>query len=234
MAIPFQRATVLQVFTVLPLILAGMPVYAEDAESGHWWSGISITPGIGWRALNIDMTNSAGDANLQTDFASSLFGALDIESPRYKLSDNLSVSVLGHASTVRATEQWVVDGSGTGGRQSLGTSISGHYSYLAPALTWGARQPAGTGLELSLGVGTWSGQFSGDAIFAPNNQANASMPHTPLSVSFKELGYDTRFSLYFGRWAWVMTVGGPFKFSNQGVKYQFQQVALIVGYEFRL
>ncbi len=45
---------------------------------------------------------------------------------------------------------------------------------------------------------------------------------------------STRIRHLFRPLAWIMTVGGPFKFSHQGIKYEFQQIALIVGYEFRL
>jgi hypothetical protein len=223
-----------------PLLLvalpwSALPAAADETRGDHWWSGITFTPGAGWRALNIDMHAASGAANLQTDFGSSLFASLDIEVYRYPFGDSgFALSLLGHTATVRANEQWVKDASGAGSRESLGTGISGHYSYLAPALSWGARQPDGSGLELSVGVGRWSGEFSGDAVFAADYRADASLPSTPVSVRFDEWGYDTRLTLYLRHWALVMTVGGPFPFKDGGTKYEFQQVALILGYEIRL
>lgn len=229
---PWRRARRLAACTIL--LSVAVPTHAEDADPEHWWNGITFTPGVGWRALNIDMTGPGGEANLQTDFASSAFGSLDIESPRWPIGGNFALSVMANTQTVSANQQWVNDSSGNGDRQSLGTSVSGRYSYVAPALTWGSRQRDGSGLEIGLGIGMWSGNFSGDAIFAPNNQATALMPHTPVNVRFNQLGYDTRLSLYYRHWALIMTVGGPFKFHDQNIKYEFQQVAMILGYEFRL
>lgn len=224
---------------LLPLLLLTGSLMGQEA-SGHWWSGTRFTPGVGWRALNIELAGPAGEANLQTSLAASTFLTLNLESPRWALSDNFALSLLGHAATVRADEQWVNHSAsatgkdGNGHRESLGTSISGSYRYLAPALTWGHRKPGQTGLELTVGLGWWSGQFTGDVIYAPNMQASAGMPKTPVSVNFGQLGYDTRLGLHGKNWCLIMTVGGPFPFTQQGIHYQFQQIAMIVGYEFTL
>lgn len=228
----WQRALRLAASAIL--LSAAITAQAEESESSHWWNGIRFTPGIGWRALNIDMTGPGGKANLQTDFASSAFGSLDIESPRWPIGGNFALSVMGHTQTVSANEQWFTDSNGYGYRDSVGTEISGHYTYLAPALTWSARAPNGTGLEIGLGIGRWSGNFSGSAVFTTDYKYNPAIAPTPIDVSFNQLGYDTRISLYYGRWALIMTVGGPFKFKDQNIQYEFQQVAMILGYEIRL
>lgn len=224
---------------ILPLCLLGTALLAQQKPE-RWWTGTRFTPGVGLRALNIDLAGPGGEANLQTSIASSVFLALNLESPRLALNEQFSLSVLGHAGTVNADHQWVNNSAastgqdGDGHRESLGTSLSGHYRYLAPALTWGHRKPGKGGIELSVGLGWWSGQFSGNAIFAPNNVANGAMPRTPVSVGFSQLGYDTRIGLHGKNWCLITTVGGPFPFNQNGIRYQFQQIAVIVGYEFTL
>lgn len=226
-------------FRILSLCLVGSALLAQEKPE-HWWTGTRFTPGVGLRALNIDMAGPGGEANLQTSIASSVFLALNLESPRLALNEQFSLSVLGHAGTVNADHQWVNNSAastgqdGDGHRESLGTNISGHYRYLAPALTWGVRKPGKGGIELSVGLGWWSGQFSGNAIFAPNNVANGAMPKTPVTVGFSQLGYDTRIGLHGKNWCLITTVGGPFPFNQNGIRYQFQQIAVIVGYEFTL
>lgn len=224
----------------LALLLALPGALRAQDSPAPWWKGTRLTPGVGWRALNIGMKAPEGEANLQPSLGSSMFLTLNVESPRVALGNSLAVSLLGYAGTVNADEQWV-NGSptatgqdGDGHRSSLGTSVSGHYRYLAPALTWGNRKPGKGGLELSAGLGWWWGHFAGDAIFAPNMQANAGMPKTPVAVDFSQPGYDTRIGLHGRNWCLILAVGGPFPFSQQGIRYEFQQIAMIVGYEFTL
>lgn len=219
---------------LLSALLGTTAGFAQEGPK-HWWSGTRITPGVGWRALNVTLNNPSGEANLQTSFGASVFGSLNLESRRIPLGRNFAISLLGHSATVNADQQFVKDTSGdSGSRQSFGTSLSGHYSYLAPALTWGNRNPKGSGLEISFGMGMWNGRFTGDAIYAPDTRPTAGMPRTPVEATFNRLGYDTRIGLYSGHWSYVVTVGGPFPYTEKGTRYQFQQIALIVGYEFEL
>jgi len=83
-------------------------------------------------------------------------------------------------------------------------------------------------------ISSVASSMSGTMIFTTDDRPSSSMPQTPVSLNFHKLGYDTRIGLYFGHWEYVFTVGGPFPFTTNGTRYELQQLAIIVGYQFVL
>jgi hypothetical protein len=114
---------------LLALLLSAAPARADESEEEHWWSGFSFTPGVGSRALVLDMVRSDGwEANIANTGTDSLFWSFNIETPTYHFGEsNFGVSILAHASNFNLEKQWVVDASGAGSRERIGTAVSGYY-----------------------------------------------------------------------------------------------------------
>jgi hypothetical protein len=244
-----RRPAFRAVLAVVLAAAAAPAVAAEEVkekESDFWWwiRGFEITPGVGLRHLGVDIhSKSAGtQGNLSNSISSSAFASINVESPSYQFGkSNFGFSVYLYAANVNLNEQFVADPSQTdtsatasGQRDNVGTSLSGYYSYLVPALHYRLLGRDGSSMKFALGYGRWVGRFSGDVILTPDNRPANGMPKTPIDTRVSKNAYLFTMQYKFANhWQAYMSVGGP-KWSDDNFRYQMEEVSLIVGYTFIL
>jgi hypothetical protein len=229
---------------LLPFLAAAPAVAAEENDFWWWIRGFEITPGVGLRHLGVDVHRKSDSfqGNLSNSIAKSLFGSINIESPSYQFGkSNFGASVYLYAANVNLNEQFVADPGQTassatvsGMRNNVGTSLSGYYSYLVPALHYRIQGRDGGSTKFALGYGRWVGRFSGDIILTPDNRPANGMPKTPLDTRVSKNAY--LFTMQFksaSRWQVYMSVGGP-KWQDDSFRYQLEEVSLVFGYTFIL
>lgn len=237
-----HRTRVLAQLAACIVLLAASPVIADD-ESGGWGGAFSFTPGVGLRHLGLDVIDqSNGDTgNLSNDVWDSAFAAISIESPEYQFGkSNFGFTIYAYAATVNLDHQWVADGgtsssgSASGSRENVGTSVSGHYSYLVPAVHYLWTHGGGSETKVALGFGSWVASFSGDIILTPDDTPEPTDPKTPLDVRVRKLAYLFLMQHKFSnRWQAYMSVGGP-DWEADGYAYNLEEVSIVIGYTFSL
>jgi len=219
----------------------------KEPDSDFWWwiRGFEITPGVGLRTLSLDVHSKANDTrgNLSNNFGPGwLFGSVNIESPSFQFGkSDFGFSVYAYAANVRLNEQFVDDpgqdpnsDSSSGSRHDVGTSVSGYYSYLVPALHWRKVLASGGQFKIAAGYGRWSGRFSGDIILTPDNQPAAGLPKTTVDTRFGKNAYLVNLQYKFANhWQLMMSVGGP-KWQDGNFRYQLEETSITLGYTFVL
>lgn len=228
---------------LLAAAFASGPACAED---DFWWwiRGFEITPGAGLRHFAVEVTRGSDGAtgNSSNSIGNSLFGSLMVESPSWQFGgSNWGASVYFYASNVGLDEQFVNDpgqGAGdagaSGSRKNVGTSMSGYYSYLVPALHYRVQRDDGSQFKVALGYGRWHGEFSGDIILTPDNRPQTGQPKTQIDTSVSKNAYLASMQYKFAKhWQAFMSVGGP-RWSDSTFKYQMEEVSIVIGYTFRL
>jgi hypothetical protein len=234
-------------FLALLLSLLCAPAFAaEEKDKDFWWwiHGFEITPGAGLRSLGVEVTRKSDSnvGNISNSISKSLFAAINIESPSYQFGkSNFGASVYLYGSNVRLNEQFVADpgqdpnsGSLVGMRDNVGTSMSGYYSYLVPALHYRLQGRDGSSMKFSLGYGRWVGRFSGDIILTPDNRPANGLPKTSIDTRVAKNAYLFTMQYKFANhWQAYMAVGGP-KWQDEQFRYQMEEVSLVVGYTFTL
>ena len=215
--------------------VAGEPIVdpMPQARGVKWYDGFSITPGVGLRhfALHVDQAN--GDkGTLQNSIQNSMFWAIDVQSPSLQFSEHWGASVYLYSSKISLSEQFTEAGNdeeNKGESIDVGTSATGRYSYVVPALHY--EMPAGDGhFRAALGFGKWFATVKGDIILTPDNEPASGMPRTDFDVTVDKNAY--LFHMQWrtqGSWHFGMSVGGP-KWSKSGFEYQVEEVSLVVGY----
>ena len=206
-----------------------------QARGVKWYDGFSVTPTLGLRhfALHVDQAN--GDkGSLSNSIENSFFWALDLQSPSLQFSESWGASLYVYSANVNLSEQFTDndnDGDDNSGESiDVGTSATGRYSYVVPALHYEMPMGEGGRARFALGFGKWFADVSGDIILTPDNQPAAGMPKTDFDVKVNKNAY--LFHMQWrtaGSWHVAMSVGGP-KWSGGGFEYQVEEVSLSVGY----
>lgn len=204
-----------------------------QARGVKWYDGFAITPGIGLRHFALHVEQGGNEGSLSNSIENSFFAALDVQSPSLQFSEHWGASVYLYSANLDLSEQFTDndnDGDDNSGETiDVGTSASGRYSYVVPALHYD--MPAGDGtFRVALGFGKWFSTIEGDIILTPDNQPQAGMPKTAFDVKVNKNAY--LFHMQWrtqGSWHFAMSVGGP-KWSGDGNDYKVEEVALVVGY----
>ncbi len=237
------RSSALRTLLLLALAAGAAPVAAAD-DSWRWIRGFEITPGAGLRYLSVNVHDKAAgtQGNLSNSLGRSLFGAISVESPGYQFGgSNFGASVYLYAADVRLNEQLIAEPgmdpgatSISGTRQDVGTRLTGYYSYLVPALHYRLQGRDGSTTKFALGYGPWYGRFSGDVILTPDNRPSTGLPRTSIDTRLWKTAF--LFSVQFkfaSHWQAYMTVGGP-KWQDDSLRYEMEQISLVLGYTFIL
>jgi hypothetical protein len=198
--------------------------------------GLSISPGISFRSPVIRITRkSDGDQADMTDSPGVLSFVIDVSSRDHDFSNtNFGWSLFLHSGSFKASEQFAGVNGGEVKKQDLGTSISGRYSYLIPALYY--KRPGAEGDEkFGVGLGYGSVRFSGTALFGPNRQVSITEPESSLSVSANDViaymvFYDFKLPNSFH---FRISIGGP-QFADSKYKYNFEEWTLTFSYTFTI
>lgn len=228
----------------LLILLSGNAAANSIDEDGGWRGAFSFTPGVGLRHLGLDVVQqSTGlQGNLSNDVWDSAFAAMNIESPEYQFGkSNFGFTIYAYAATVTLDHQWVSDGgtnpngTASGSREDVGTSVTGYYSYFVPALHYRWPHAGGSESKFALGVGSWMAKFSGDIILTPDDTPNPiTDPKTPITVRVRKLAYLLLLQHKFQNgWQAYMTLGGP-TWKQEGFEYKLEEVSLVIGYTFSL
>ncbi len=240
------RFTKIALTVVLFLATSCSMVYAEpEIPEAHWWSGISFTPALGARHLGLEVVRrgDGSKANISNAGTAQLFVALGIESPEFNFDNShWGATLMAYTSFIKLDNQFYddieTDGSNDtnkGHRADVGTSISGTYSYLVPALHYAAPIANNGKWKLAVGYGWWNGNFSGDVILTQNQRPVAGLAKTAVDASTKlKPGYMVL--LYYrtpSDWVWQMSVGGA-RFSDATLRYEVEEISMGVARQFTL
>jgi hypothetical protein len=234
----------LRALLLATLAAAAAPAAAEEEGVWSWIHGFEITPGAGLRHIGIDVQRKSDGAqgNVSKSIGRSLFGSVNIESPGYQFGkSNFGATAYLYAANVNLDEQFVADpgmapGADTigGTRTNVGTHLSGYYTYLVPALHYRLQGRDGSSVKFALGYGWWFGRFSGDAILTPDNRPAAGLPKTPIDTRVSQGAFLFSMQYKFANhWQAYLTAGGP-KWQDDSLRYQLEEVSLVVGYTFIL
>jgi hypothetical protein len=237
----------LRLLSFLALAGAAAPsAAAEEKDSDFWWwiHGFEITPGVGLRHFGFDVHSKSNDnvGNVSNSISRSAFASVNIESPSFQFgTSNFGASVYFYGANVRLNEQFIADptqsdtsATATGTRENVGTTITGYYSYLVPAVHYRLQGRDGSSMKFALGYGPWYGRFSGDIILTPDNRPANGQPKTSIDTRVSKWAYLFTMQYKFANhWQAYMTVGGP-KWQDAQFRYQMEELSLVVGYTFIL
>ena len=158
---------------------------------------------------------------------------IDVSTRDYDFyNTNFGWSLFLHSSSFKASTQVAGVNGGKIKEHDLGTSVSGYYSYLIPALYY--KPPGAEGkTKFGVGLGYGSARLSGTALFGPDRQVSTTEPKSSLSTSannviaymvFLDLKQPSSFHLR-------LSVGGPV-FSDSEYKYIFEEFTFTISYTF--
>ncbi len=138
-----------------------------------------------------------------------------------------------YSTYFKANRQWAAVNGDEVDIVDLGTSISGYYSYLIPALYY-KPQAGEAKWKLGLGLGYGMARLSGNARFGPDLKVSRTQPKTTLSASANDvLAYMTFLDYRLQKWHVRLSIGG-FLFSDSGYKYSFLEGTLALSYTFSI
>ena len=230
-----------QFSALLPLLFTQTLVAADD--DAHWWSGVTITPGIGLRHLGLDVTRKSDgfSGNIAQSTTAKLFYSISITSPEYSFGhSNWGISLRTFSSVVSLDRQFYSydmvneeTGTNTGERIDVGTKVSGHYSYIVPAIYYKLILPESGTYQVAAGIGYWTAKLNGNIALTNNDNPSYATAKTDISLETRDqLAYLVLLS-YTGRRNWIveMTVGGP-EFEDSNFRYQVEEVSISLGKEF--
>jgi hypothetical protein len=219
----------------------------EEKTPGFGILGWTITPGIGVRLLDIDVTSKrTGAEGLGTNdgsFSNPIYLSLDIETPTLTFG-NFGATVRAHAGSLKLDHQRFPDSAGnesastSGGSEpsdihDVGTEVKASYNYLMPTLfyRWAAD---GGDSRLGLGYGKWDASFSGDIYLTKDHENVNSMRTTSIDGSV-----DGKKGLLLF-WQWRFKSGllefsvNQVDFSNSAFEFNLNELNMMYGYYFEL
>ncbi len=221
------------------ICLFSLPVEAETESDNKEDKllGVTITPGIGVRILDLQVTrNSDGATGTITSDGSvtgPLYAAISVESPTYLLSEKFGITARGHAASFSLSNQRVKSTTGQDGEDihDLGTRVKGYYSYIMPTIFYRSVDPSGDS-RVGLGYGYWKAWFSGDIILAKDNAATTAMAKTSISGSIDgKTGVLLFWQIRWPKGLFEISFNNV-KFSASDYKYAMQEINMLIGYHF--
>jgi len=218
--------------------LSPVLLQAEQGQGANWWDNFSLTPGLGFRHLGVDVTrkNDGYHGNISNAGFAQLVFSLNIVFNEFQLDDEGKVflELNSYTSLLNLDHQFYtfssVGDTNYGERVDVGTSLNGYYTYFLPSIKYALKLPGGGEMSASLGIGIWSSEFSGDMILTPDGRPVNGMPTTDLSIStFYEPAYMVNLKWRTaGGWVYMMSVGGT-SFDDNQYRYEIEEVSMIIG-----
>ena len=217
---------------------SGANVAAESNNDSHWWDSFSITPGIGFRHLGVDITRKSDSfhGNISNAGFAQIVFTLNMVFNEFQLDDDgrVYLELNSYTSLIDLDHQFYDYGTGGstnyGERVDVGTELSGYYTYLMPSIKYALKLSGGGEMSASFGLGFWNSSFDGDIILTSDGRPVSGMPTTNVSLSTTDqlaylvnLKWETR-----GGWVYLMSVGGT-AFSDDDYDYELEEVSMIVG-----
>jgi hypothetical protein len=211
----------------------------EDKPAGFGILGWTITPGIGVRLLDIDVTDrqsgAAGRATNDGSFSNPIYLSLDIESPTLTFG-NFGATVRAHATSLKLNHQRFAEGGQTeeDNIHDVDTEVKASYHYLMPTLFYRWTTASSEDSRLGLGFGKWDASFSGDILLSRDFRDYGSMPTTSINGSVKGengmlLFWQTRFEKGLLEFSL-----NEVDFSNSEYKFGLSELNMMFGYYFEL
>lgn len=219
---------------------------AADKTSGFGILGWTITPGIGVRLLDIDVTSrltgAEGRVTNDGSFSNPIYFSLDVESPTLTFG-RFGATVRAHTGSLKLDHQLFPDtrdqgaASNSSGQDNdihdVGTEVKASYHYLMPTLFY--RWPAeGGDSRLGLGYGKWDARFSGDIYLTKDYDDVDSMGTTSIDGSV-----DGKKGLLLF-WQWRFKSGllelsvNEVDFSSSEFEFGLSELNMMYGYYFQL
>jgi hypothetical protein len=223
----------------------GTPAPVEKTP-GFGILGWTVTPGIGVRLLDIDVTSKrTGAEGLVTNdgsFSNPIYLSLDVETPALVFG-RFGATVRAHTGSLKLDHQRFpatagqTSTSGSGGQDNdihgVGTQVKATYHYLMPTLFY--RWPAeGGDSRLGLGYGKWDARFSGDIYLTKDYADVNSMRTTSVDGSV-----DGKKGLLLF-WQWRFKSGllefavNEVDFSSSEFEFGLSELNMMYGYYFQL
>jgi hypothetical protein len=227
---------------VLLLVLSGVgfthSAVAGSNEEPHWWDNFSITPGLGFRHLGVDVVRKVDGyhGNISNAGFAQIVFTLNMVFNEFQLDDagRVYLELNSYTSLINLDHQFYEFGSAGdtnyGERVDVGTELSGYYTYLMPSLKYALKLAGGGEMSASIGIGFWNSSFDGDIILTPDGRPVAGMPASNISIgTFDQLAYivNLKWETRSG-WVYTMSVGG-ISFSDDDYRYEIEEVSMIVG-----
>lgn len=211
---------------------------AEQNEENHWWDNFSITPGMGFRHLGVDVVRKVDDfhGNISNAGFAQVVFTLNMVFNEFQLDDagRVYLELNSYTSIINLDHQFYEFGTTAntnyGERVDVGTELNGYYTYLMPSIKYALKLTGGGEMSASLGIGFWNSSFDGNMILTANGRPTAGLPTTDISIStFDQLAYivNLKWETRAG-WVYMMSVGGT-SFSDDDYRYEMEEVSMIVG-----
>ena len=211
---------------------------AEANEESEWWDNFSITPGMGFRHLGVDVVRKVDGfhGNISNAGFAQIVFTLNMVFNEFQLDDagRVYLELNSYTSFINLDHQFYEFGTtgntNYGERVDVGTELNGYYTYLMPSIKYALKLVGGGEMSASLGIGFWNSSFDGNIILTPNGRPTAGLPTTDISIgTFDQLAYivNLKWETRAG-WVYMMSVGGT-SFSDDDYRYEMEEVSMIVG-----
>lgn len=226
---------------MLGMVLSGGAWAQTDGtatSAGFGILGWTITPGIGVRLLDIDVTSKStgaeGRVTNDGSFSNPIYLSLDIESPTLTLG-KFGATVRAHTTSLKLDNQRFTEGGQTESDNihDVDTEVKARYHYLMPTLfyRWASE---GIDSRLGMGYGKWDASFSGDVLLSKDYSDAGAIAPTPVngSVDGKKgilLFWQTRF-----RSGLFEISINEVDFSNSDFEFGMSELNMMYGYYFEL
>ncbi|HEY3488176.1 MAG TPA: hypothetical protein VGL10_08925 [Gammaproteobacteria bacterium] len=216
-----------------------------DSNPGLGILGWTITPGIGVRLLDIDVTSkrTGGQGNITNDgsFSNPIYFSLDIESPTLTFG-RFGATVRAHSTSLKLDHQRFSQGNdesaddtdNSGDIHDVGTEVKAKYNYLMPTLFYRWTDVDGGDLRLGLGYGKWDADFSGNMVLTKDFSEASSLSRTSISgkVDGKK-GLLLFWQLRFKRGLLEFSIN-EVDFENENFEFNLSELNMMYGYYFEL
>jgi hypothetical protein len=237
------------IFPLLLALAAGLPVARaqapgtetpppEDKPAGFGILGWTITPGIGVRLLDIDVTDrlsgAAGRVTNDGSFSNPIYLSLDIETPTLTFG-NFGATVRAHATNLKLDNQRFNEGGETedDNIHDVDTEVKASYKYLMPTLfyRWADTDAEG---RFGLGYGKWDASFSGNILLSRDFGDYGSVPTTSIDGSVEGKNgllvfWQTRFKSGLFEISF-----NEVDFSNTRFEFGLSELNMMYGFYFEL
>ena len=198
--------------------------------------GLSISPGITFKVpMILIKRRSDGHQAEMMDSPGVLSFVIDVSTRDYDFANtNFGWSLFLHSSSFKASTQIAGVNGGKIKEHDFGTSVSGRYSYLIPALYYKLPKAEGE-MKLGVGLGYGSARLNGSALFGPERMVSSSTPKSSLSTSANDV-IAYMFFLDFNppsAYHFRLSYGGPV-FRDSEYQYIFEEFTFTVSYTFSI